>query len=838
MSVEHQYTALLVGNPNCGKSAVFNAITGSQQRLGNWAGVTVEMKEGFFERDGVKYHIIDLPGIYSVNAESEDEEIACSALFELEYDLIINVLDASNLERNLYLTTQLVEMRKPMIFVLNMIDVAQERGIFVDADLLSEQLASHLELHVQRGEIDVHHLKEHDLDLEDLVQSLEKYGQGHDLVSAHIDNHLADHPLGKIDGKLLEKHLGAPMVAISAIQKGSGQKLREVISHTYKELKIPIMRITYAPKLEEAIAQLQVNLTKTAEKLKVSRRYVAVKMLEGDHFVRREALLLNELNELKLEQLKTSLKQDLRMTTRTAIIEGRYGVVHGIIERVARLADKKKRTRTDRIDNIVLHQFWGIPVFLLMMYMLFWFVTKVGTAFQDFFDIGFGTIFVDIPDAILTGMNAPDWLVALLAHGIGAGLQAVSTFVPVVFTMFLGISILEDSGYMARAAFLMDKLLRKIGLPGKAFVPLIVGFGCTVPALMATRTLSSKRDRMLTMFMAPMMSCSARLPVYALFGAIFFPTNAALMIFSLYIIGILIALGTGLLLHRSLPFNKNEQYFVMELPPYHKPQVKLLFKHTWMRTRNFVFKAGKFLVLAVTVLGVFNTITIRGTLVEDPNESITAMLGKAVTPIFAPFGVEKDNWPASVGLLTGIVAKEAVIGTLSSIYSHNAFLLGSADDNSQDGVDEEESESIGVIFIDGMKEALSVTVENILGIFSLELISAESGEDEEAEARLFDNLLVSFQFGKWQVYAYLLFVLIYVPCVAVIATAHRELGPLLGFIMISYLTVLGWAIAVLFYQIIIGGSLFWIGTAVAVLIAIVLFFLFLGSSLMERYIIR
>ncbi|NIZ19465.1 ferrous iron transport protein B [Entomospira culicis] len=832
MNKEYQYRALLVGNPNCGKSAIFNALTGSHQRLGNWAGVTVEMKEGIFTYEGKSYQVVDLPGIYSVNAESEDEEVACQALFSLDYDLIINVLDASNLERNLYLTTQLIEMRKPMIFVLNMIDVAQDLGIFVDVDLLSEQLASHLESHISKGEISVSHLKEHDLDLEDLVSGLKQYHIDDDLVATYIDGHLADHPSGKIDGRLLEQHLGAPLLAMSAVQKGSGEKLREVIANSLESRKISAMTIPYAPILEEEIARLQVNVGKTAEALRISRRYVAIKLLEGDHIVLKEALSQGEVTREVLELKRNVIKENLRMTARTAIIEGRYGVVHGIIERVTRLPNKEKRTRTDKIDDVVLHRFLGIPIFMAMMYLLFWFVMKVGAAFQDFFDIAFGTIFVEIPDLVMSRLGVPDWLIALLAHGVGAGLQAVSTFVPIVFVMFLGISLLEDLGYMARAAFLMDKSLRKIGLPGKAFVPLIVGFGCTVPAMMATRTLSSKRDRMITMFMAPMMSCSARLPVYALFGAIFFPEQSALMIFSLYIIGIIIALLIGLVLHRSLPFNKHEQYFVMELPPYHRPQIRLLLKHTWMRTKGFVFKAGKYLVIAVTIIGVFNTINLRGEIVEDPNDSITAFLGKAVTPVFMPFGVEQENWPASVGLLTGIVAKEAVIGTISAIYSHNEFLQ-----KDEEG-DAEEDASVWQTLVGGLSEAVVTTWENILGIFSLELLSADSGEDEDSEARLTRNLLSAFNLGKWQVYAYLLFVLIYVPCVAVIATAYRELGSLLGMIMITYLTVLAWAVAVLFYQVVIGGSMLWMSVSLVILAGLVAFFFFLGSKLLEKYIVK
>lgn len=839
MTKEYGYTALLVGNPNCGKSAVFNALTGSHQRLGNWAGVTVEMKEGFFQQRDISYRIIDLPGIYSVNAESEDEEVACQALFSFDYDLIINVLDASNLERNLYLTMQLIEMRKPMIFVLNMIDVAQELGIFVDANLLSEQLASHIEMHVRKGEISSAHLKEHNLDLEDLVSSLKHYHIDDNLVDSYIDGHLADHPSGRIDGRSLEKYLGAPMLAISAVKKGSGSKLREVVAEALMEPKISALTITYPLVLEEMIARLQVNVKKTAQFLKVSTRYIAVRLLEDDPLIHKEVLSQEELNSSELEKMKHTLKGELHLTARTVVIETRYGIVHGIMQKVAQLTKKTSKTYTDRIDDVVLNRFWGLPIFILIMYLLFWFVMKIGVAFQDFFDIAFGALLVDFPEAALNVLRVPDWVIALLAHGLGAGLQAISTFVPIIFTMFLGISFLEDSGYMARAAFLMDKMLRKIGLPGKAFVPLIVGFGCTVPAVMATRTLPSKRDRMLTMFMAPLMSCSARLPVYALFGATFFKNYAAVMIFSLYAIGVIIALLLGLLLHRSLPVNQNEQHLVLELPPYHRPQISQILKHTWMRTKGFIFRAGKILIIATTIIGVLNTVNIQGKLVEDTNESIAASLGKAITPIFRPFGVEKDNWPASVGLLIGIVAKEAVISTISAIYSHNDFLQDDTNtDLSVDEEDEVEELSLWGIVRDGLVTAVVVTGQNILDVFNLELLSSDSGESEDAEIRIANNLQKGFTQGKWQVYAYLLFVLIYVPCVAVIAAAYRELGSFLGLTMIIYHTVLAWAVAILFYQFVIEHSLLWITVGLGILLSVIFFPLLLGSKLIEKYVIK
>ncbi|MCK5200233.1 MAG: ferrous iron transport protein B, partial [Spirochaetales bacterium] len=338
-----------------------------------------------------------------------------------------------------------------------------------------------------------------------------------------------------------------------------------------------------------------------------------------------------------------------------------------------------KKTATDKIDKIVLNRFLGIPIFLAAMYLVFWVTINLGGALIDFFDISFGAIFVDGSAILLDKIGSPGWITAIISTGIGGGIQTLATFVPIMFMMFFMLALLEDSGYMARAAFVMDRFMRVIGLPGKAFIPMLVGFGCTVPAIMATRTLANKRDRYLTIFMTPFMSCGARLPVYALFAAAFFPKNGQTIVFALYMTGIVLAVFTGLLLKKTL-FAGESAPLLMELPLYHVPRLKHIFLHTWLRLKGFILKAGKFLIIIIAVLGFFNSLGTDGSFGnEDSEESVLAVAGKVITPIFTPFGVTKENWPASVGLFTGLFAKEVVVGTLNSLYM-TAAESGTEDD--------------------------------------------------------------------------------------------------------------------------------------------------------------
>jgi ferrous iron transport protein B len=464
------------------------------------------------------------------------------------------------------------------------------------------------------------------------------------------------------------------------------------------------------------------------------------------------------------------------------------------------------------------------------MYLVFWFAVTVGSAFIDFFDILVGGIFVDGLTQLLEKIHAPGFVVALLANGLGAGIQTVSTFIPVIFFMFLCLSFLEDSGYMSRAAFVADRFMRFLGLPGKAFVPMIVGFGCSVPALMGTRTLENKRERFLTLFLVPFMSCGARLPVYALFGAAFFGKSAGSLVFGIYMVGIVIALLYGLLLRKTL-FVGKESTFIMELPPYHLPKFRNLFRHAWLRLREFIFRAGKIVLIMVTVLGFMGSIGTDGSFGNDNNEkSVLSVVGSAITPVFEPFGVEKDNWPASVALFTGLFAKEAIVGTLNSLYS--------IEDQAGADAAEGEEEKDGFSLKATAKEAfvsipvnLSEVFGKLLNPLGVEDAIEESGDAENEDvASAMKGMRAHFSLGKFQVFAYLLFILLYVPCLAALGTAFRELGRYYGTLMVVFQTIIGWSLSVLFFQLTVGGSALWISVSTALLAAVVVALLILGRK--------
>jgi len=523
-----------------------------------------------------------------------------------------------------------------------------------------------------------------------------------------------------------------------------------------------------------------------------------------------------------------------------------YATIREYAKRVKRKV-QSKRSFSETFDSFVLNKWLGIPFFLLVMYLLFWLVQQFAGAFIDFFDILADTIFVTGLGTVLTSVGSPDWLRILVADGIGGGIQTVATFIPLVFVLFFFLSFLESSGYMSRAAFVADRFMQRIGLPGKAFVPMMVGFGCTVPAIMATRTLETKKDRYMTIFMAPLMSCGARLPVYILFAAAFFPAHQGLVVFSLYVVGILIAIATGLFLKKTM-FRGEPSTFVMELPPYHAPRVGTLLKHAWSRTSIFVKRAGVVIVIVMTVLGFLNSFKvptseglsqtntgIESISKEPEQQTALAVIGKAITPIFVPMGIEKDNWPASVGILTGLFAKEAVVGTLGGIY---AQLESQGSLVELQEAPEEETWS----FWGGIRDAFSSISENISGAFTsfkdaMGLGDVGGSQEDvagavDADVGLFKQLQDHFTKGPWQAYAYLLFILIYFPCIAVLGVIRKEAGLLITYLSVGYLTVIAWIIATLFYQITIGHTLLWIVVPLAMTVGLYSLFSRLRSKVL------
>jgi ferrous iron transport protein B len=721
-------TIAIAGNPNCGKSALFNAFTGIRQTTGNWPGVTVERKEGRMELDGMETRVIDLPGIYSLDAGSMDEQVTRDYLLSRDANLIVNLVDAVNLERNLYFTVQILEMGVPVVLALNMMDVARKRGIKIDTDKLSREL-------------------------------------GCPVV-----------PIVAVSGEGLSE-LKARIVSVGLGQQAGG------------------FALAHEETVEQAIADMVPQLGGACGD--ANCRWMALKLLEGDEFaVARAGEQAQPLVRRWQEAIAARSGEEADMH----IADHRFGHAHALAQTVLRHRGKVGKTLSDRIDKPVLSRWLGIPIFLAVMYLMFMFTINIGGAFIDVFDGVAGALFVDGFGTLLRVAGAPEWLVVMLANGAGGGLQVVATFIPIIACLYLILSILEDSGYMARAAFVMDRFMRSIGLPGKAFVPLIVGFGCNVPAVMATRTLENERERKLTILMNPFMSCGARLPVYALFAAAFFPSNGQNLVFGLYLIGITVAILTGMIMKRTL-LSGESTGFMMELPPYHLPTVKGVALRTWDRVRLFIREAGRVIVIMVLVLNVLNSIGTDGSFGnEDSEHSVLSVVGRTLTPAFSPMGIEEDNWPATVGIFTGVLAKEAVVGTLNSVYSSLAAAEAGADGEQEPWT-----------FWAAIGAAVATVPANLadVGGMLLDPLGMDVGEIGDIEAAaaaqevssgLFGAMASRFD-GKVGAFAYLLFILLYFPCVATIGVIARETGGAWAGFVAAWTTGVAYTASTLFYQI-------------------------------------
>jgi ferrous iron transport protein B len=768
----------LIGNPNCGKTTIFNALTGSQQRIGNWPGVTVEKKSGWFRYKDQKMEIVDLPGIYSFDEEiSDDERIAKEYILSGDAEVFVNIIDSTHFERNLYLTLLLLEMGIPMIVLLNMKDLAGKGGI-------------------------------------------------------------------TIDEKALQKLLSVPVYSIKGTDRNDILKVKEALVKADAFECTSNHRIQFRTSLEKILSKWSTKIDEENKKQYVSSRWIALEILLENQIT--QELPPSILQDFQPKKVIQDLKNEWDEEVDVLVAEDIYATIREYAKKV-RKEVQTKRPFSETFDSLVLNKWLGIPFFLVVMYLLFWLVQQFAGAFIDFFDILADTIFVSGLGTVLVNIGFPDWLTILVADGIGGGIQTVATFIPLVFVLFFFLSFLESSGYMSRAAFVADRFMQKIGLPGKAFVPMMVGFGCTVPAIMATRTLETKKDRYMTIFMAPLMSCGARLPVYILFAAAFFPTHQGLIVFSLYLVGILIAIATGLFLKKTM-FRGEPSTFVMELPPYHAPRFGLLLKHAWSRTSIFIKRAGILIVIVMTLLGFLNSFVvptseglsqtnagIESISKEPEQQTALAVIGKAITPIFVPMGIEKDNWPASVGILTGLFAKEAVVGTLGGIY---AQLESQGSLAELQEAPEEETWS----FWGGISDAFSSIPENISGAFAafkdaMGLVDVGGSEEDvagviDADVGLFKQLQDRFTKGPWQAYAYLLFILIYFPCIAVLGVIKKEAGTLVTYLSVGYLTVIAWIIATLFYQITIGHTALWIAIPLAMLIGLYILFSQLRSKVL------
>jgi ferrous iron transport protein B len=714
------YQILTIGNPNSGKTTLFNALTGAKQRVGNWAGVTVDKKTGRYNHAGDEFLLTDLPGIYSLDSSNDvnsvDEMIASKAALSYPTDLIINVVDASCLERSLYMTLQLRELGRPMVVVLNKMDVlARQRQV--------------------------------------------------------------------LDVKKLEKVLGCPVLALSANSKEQvGCFKQKLHSLAQKGVETTPLELNYGKQIEAAITELDIHFAEQD----ATPRSLAVRALENDSLV-HDLLSLETLTEV----VEIRRKAIANIEADFHIANVRYTHLHELCKQVRRQEGKLSRSFSDKVDQVVLNKFVGIPFFFAVMYLMFMFSINIGGAFIDFFDISFGSVLVDGGHFLLDDI-LPVWMVTVIADGIGGGIQTVATFIPVIGCLYLFLTLLESSGYMARAAFVLDKVMQKIGLPGKAFVPLVLGFGCSVPAIMATRTLEHERERRLSAAMAPFMSCGARLPVYALFSAAFFPQHGQNIVFGLYIIGILVAVMTGMILRWSLYPGRSDS-FIMEMPDYELPTMQNMLLKTWQKLKRFVLGAGKTIVLVVAVLSFFNSLGTDGSFGNEETEtSILSQVAQVATPLLSPIGIEEDNWQATVGIITGIFAKEAVIGTLNSLYS----TAGAGDESEYD-------------LLGSLKEAVMSIPDNLAGLSYSDPLGVEVGdltdmnavaEDQDVDVSLFGNLKENFT-SDAAAFAFLIFVLLYTPCAATMGAYVREFGRKFAWFIAAWTMFLAYFFATMYYQI-------------------------------------
>ncbi|OHD56868.1 MAG: ferrous iron transport protein B [Spirochaetes bacterium GWF1_51_8] len=734
----------VAGNPNCGKSTLINAIAGSHLYVGNWPGVTVEKKEAQIEYGDYILKFTDLPGTYSLTPHSDDERVAVDFLTAGRPDILLNVVDSTNLERNLTLTMHLLELEIPAVIALNMSDEAEKKGLIIDQEIVRSTL-------------------------------------------------------------------GAAVVKTSAVKKAGIASLLDTIVSVY-EKKTPVnpAQSRYSQDIELAAAGIESCLSSCYKGGAVfPLRWAALRLIESDEFFLEKSGITDPESYIgtSLDHLHKAHRKNLL----PLMDDERFARANGLAQLALKKPPLSSTELTDRIDKIALNRFLGIPLFLVSMWLMFKFTFDIGNPFVDWFDSIVTGPFSRWAQALLDLISAPAWLDSLIVDGIIAGVGGVLVFVPLIFLIMFFVTFLEGSGYMARAAFLMDGIMHKMGLHGKSFIPLVLGFGCNVPSVYATRILDDTKDKVITVMISPLISCAARLPVYVLFAAVFFPVSmSGTVIWSLYLLGILLAFLMGWLLRKIL-FKGETHEFIMELPPYRMPSLSNLLVHTWDKVKHFMVKAGT-VILALTVIIWFMTKLPWG--VEKTEDSFLGQAGKAIAPIFAPLGF--GNWQASASLITGLGAKEVVVSTMATIYVDDQAADMVLSNNAAGVLSNSMAESgtntapaptflqdlgeIGFGFLTALKNAGL----NLISIFGIVTISAdEEAPSTELSAELHKT------FTPLSAYAFLVFVLLYVPCITYLAAMKHELvkWKWVGITVVYQLTV-AWVMAFIIFQ---GGTLLGLG---------------------------
>jgi len=656
----------LAGNQNSGKTTLFNQLTGSNQRVGNFPGVTVDVKEGIYRADK-SIKIVDLPGIYSLSPYSSEEILTRDFLINKHPDGIINIIDGTSLERGLYLSMQLLLLNIPMVIAINMMDEVYANGIVIKTDVLSE-------------------------------------------------------------------FLKVPIIPISANKNEGITDLMQAITGLVSNRCSPPKQDFCSGAVHRTLHATAHILEDHAQRANVPASFAAVKIIEGDEPMMKD-LALGKNEKDMIEHGIVEMENELVLDRMAAIADMRYQYIEDICKKaVVRPKVDKHHAKTIKIDNILTHKILGIPIFLSIMFFIFWLTFGViGSFLSDLLSGAIDALAIIVSKG-LTSFGINPVVESLVIDGVFAGVGSVLSFVPTIIVLFFLLSLLEDSGYMARVAFIMDKLLRKIGLSGKSIVPMLIGFGCTVPAIMATRTLTSDRDKKMTVFLTPFMSCSAKLPIYAVFAMAFFTQYRALVMIAMYLIGILLAVVAALI-SKKFVFKGNPIPFVMELPNYRLPTVKNTMLLLWEKTKDFITRAFTIIFIASIIIWFLNKFDIRFNAVQDSQDSILAAIGSFIAPVFTPLGF--GNWMASTALITGFMAKEAVVSTFA------------------------------VLLSTGM-ENMSVPLATV--------------------------------FSPVSAFSFLLFTLLYTPCVAAVAAVKRELGTKSMFVVVLLQTGLAYTIALVFYQ--------------------------------------